>query len=116
MASARSLLRSIAPSLYARIGKSHHHRKLLSSAALQETSSSPAGQDDGVHMTENCIRRMKELHFKEESNKGKMLRLSVENGGCSGFQYVFGLEDKRNEDDRSSFMFLKEFLLFCLLL
>lgn len=48
---------------------------------------------------------MKELIAKEESNKEKMLRLSVETGGCSGFQYVFGLENKRNEDDRWSFVF-----------
>ncbi|MBA0581385.1 hypothetical protein Gorai_023566, partial [Gossypium raimondii] len=29
-----------------------------------------------------------------------MLRLSVETGGCSGFQYVFDLDDKTNQDDR----------------
>ena len=29
-----------------------------------------------------------------------MLRLSVETGGCSGFQYVFLLDDKTNSDDR----------------
>ncbi|KAJ6407896.1 hypothetical protein OIU84_011244, partial [Salix udensis] len=29
-----------------------------------------------------------------------MLRLGVETGGCSGFQYVFDLDDKTNPDDR----------------
>lgn len=44
---------------------------------------------------------MKELQASEESAKEKMLRLSVENGGCSGFQYVFDLDDKMDTDDRS---------------
>lgn len=41
---------------------------------------------------------MKELQAGE-SNK-KMLRLSIEAGGCSGFQYDFSLDDKANTDDR----------------
>lgn len=51
-------------------------------------------------MTENCIKRLKELQAKEASDDEKLLRLSVETGGCSGFQYVFLLDDKRNSDDR----------------
>jgi len=44
--------------------------------------------------------RLKGLHEKEPSAEGKMLRLSVEAGGCSGFQYSFRLDDKKNSDDR----------------
>ncbi|PPR94333.1 hypothetical protein GOBAR_AA26338 [Gossypium barbadense] len=43
---------------------------------------------------------MKELQASEQSSDHKMLRLSVETGGCSGFQYVFDLDDKTNPDDR----------------
>lgn len=47
---------------------------------------------------------MKELQANEGSMKDKMLRLSVETGGCSGFQYVFLLDDKTNSDDRFAFL------------
>ncbi|EXB88706.1 hypothetical protein L484_015391 [Morus notabilis] len=46
------------------------------------------------------VERMKELQASVESSNEKMLRLSVETGGCSGFQYVFDLDDKANPDDR----------------
>uniref|UniRef100_A0A453KLY1 Core domain-containing protein n=1 Tax=Aegilops tauschii subsp. strangulata TaxID=200361 RepID=A0A453KLY1_AEGTS len=46
------------------------------------------------------LQRLKELHTKEPSAKGNMLRLSVEAGGCSGFQYTFSLDSKENADDR----------------
>jgi len=34
-----------------------------------------------------------------EGRPGAGLRLAVEAGGCSGFQYKFGLEDQPAEDD-----------------
>lgn len=43
---------------------------------------------------------MKELQATEAPGGEKMLRLSVETGGCSGFQYVFDLDDKTSSDDR----------------
>lgn len=46
----------------------------------------------------DAFQRMKELQASENANK--MLRLSVEAGGCSGFQYAFALDDKNNNDDR----------------
>ncbi|XWS43417.1 hypothetical protein CRYUN_Cryun16bG0101900 [Craigia yunnanensis] len=108
----RSLIQRISPFFIARIKQNH---KILrsssyyySSSALHEVSSessespspSPSPSLDAIHMTASCIKRMKELQASEESSKEKMLRLGVENGGCSGFQYVFGLDDKTSPDDR----------------
>ena len=53
----------------------------------------------------NPLQRIKELQAKEASAEGKMLRLSVEAGGCSGFQYSFSLDDKKNSDDRQVILF-----------
>ncbi|XP_038893859.1 iron-sulfur assembly protein IscA-like 2, mitochondrial [Benincasa hispida] len=97
----RSLIQRVTPYLVARI---RENQRLLSSSvsAHQEASSSltcpsPSPSVDTIHLTDNCIRRMKELQDPKEE---KMLRLSVETGGCSGFQYVFDLDDKTNPDDR----------------
>lgn len=46
------------------------------------------------------LQRMKELQGTEALGGKKMLRLCVETGGCSGFQYVFDLDDKTSSDDR----------------
>ena len=32
---------------------------------------------------------------------GKMLRVAVDGGGCSGFQYGFTFDDTQNDDDRA---------------
>ncbi|GMH09924.1 hypothetical protein Nepgr_011765 [Nepenthes gracilis] len=66
-------------------------------SALPEASA-PAPSPDDVHLTDNCLRRMNELQAGEVNEK--MLRLGVEAGGCSGFQYSFLLDDKINPDDR----------------
>ncbi|KAF4364209.1 hypothetical protein CsatB_016526 [Cannabis sativa] len=90
----------------AQIRRNHRLLSSASSSALHvaPSSSSPStstsSSPDAVHMTENCVQRMKELYSSEPSSGEKMLRLSVENGGCSGFQYVFDLDEKTNPDDR----------------
>ena len=33
------------------------------------------------------------------SKEGKALRVAVEGGGCSGFQYDFSIDQTRNDDD-----------------
>jgi iron-sulfur cluster assembly accessory protein len=50
-----------------------------------------------VTLTERAARRIGEILRREPS--GAMLRVSVEGGGCSGFQYKFDFEQTRAEDD-----------------
>ncbi|CAN1141942.1 Iron-sulfur assembly protein IscA-like 2, mitochondrial [Linum perenne] len=102
-----SLIHGISRFVAARIRHNHRLLSTSSSSALREASSSSSSAaaaapstDESVHLTDNCIRRMKELQASERSAEEKMLRLGVETGGCSGFQYVFDLDDKLNSDDR----------------
>ena len=50
-----------------------------------------------VTVTERAARRIGEILRQEPA--GTRLRVSVEGGGCSGFQYKFDTERERTEDD-----------------
>jgi iron-sulfur cluster assembly accessory protein len=50
-----------------------------------------------VSLTEKAARRIGEILRQEP--QGTMLRVSVEGGGCSGFQYRFDIERARTADD-----------------
>ncbi|HEX5212505.1 MAG TPA: iron-sulfur cluster insertion protein ErpA [Pseudolabrys sp.] len=52
---------------------------------------------ENVTVSERAARRIGEI-LKGEP-QGAMLRVSVEGGGCSGFQYKFGVETARADDD-----------------
>jgi iron-sulfur cluster assembly accessory protein len=50
-----------------------------------------------VTVSERAARRIGEI-LKAEP-EGTMLRVSVEGGGCSGFQYKFGMARERDAED-----------------
>jgi iron-sulfur cluster assembly accessory protein len=50
-----------------------------------------------ITLTERAARRINEIMAAEPS--GSMLRISVNGGGCSGFQYAFDVERRQEEDD-----------------
>jgi iron-sulfur cluster assembly accessory protein len=51
----------------------------------------------GISLTERAAERIKEIMAAEPS--GSMLRISVNGGGCSGFQYAFAVERHRQAED-----------------
>jgi iron-sulfur cluster assembly accessory protein len=53
--------------------------------------------DASVTVSERAARRIGEILRHEP--EGTMLRVSVEGGGCSGFQYKFDTERARADDD-----------------
>ena len=52
---------------------------------------------ENVTVTERAARRIGEILKKEP--QGTMLRVSVEGGGCSGFQYKFDMDHVQAADD-----------------
>ena len=51
-----------------------------------------------VTLEQGAIDKIKSL-LAEEDTQGLMLRLFVQGGGCSGFQYGFTFDESKNEDD-----------------
>ena len=52
---------------------------------------------ENVTVSERAVQRIGEILKAEPP--GTMLRISVEGGGCSGFQYKFDMEQAQAEDD-----------------
>lgn len=60
----------------------------------------PAAQPDAplIDFTAAAAAKVREL-IREEGNPGLHLRVYIQGGGCSGFQYGFEFDEQRNEDD-----------------
>jgi iron-sulfur cluster assembly accessory protein len=52
---------------------------------------------DAITVTERAVRKIGEILRREPP--GTMLRVSVEGGGCSGFQYKFDMDRAQAADD-----------------
>tara|TARA_B100001057_G_scaffold500825_1_gene618126 strand:- start:8594 stop:8911 length:318 start_codon:yes stop_codon:yes gene_type:complete len=52
-----------------------------------------------ITLTENAANKVKQLQ-EEKGGGGKLLRIFVESGGCSGFQYGMSF-DLKNDDDHT---------------
>ena len=50
-----------------------------------------------ISMSESAAKQINAIMAKQEG--AKFLRVAVDGGGCSGFQYRFEFADKPNEDD-----------------
>ena len=51
-----------------------------------------------MNLETGAVTKLREL-IAEEGNPNLMLRVFVQGGGCSGFQYGFTFEEVKNEDD-----------------
>lgn len=59
-----------------------------------------AAGNDSLVFTGAAAKKVAEL-IEEEGNSGLMLRIYVQGGGCSGFQYGFTFDETINEGDET---------------
>ncbi len=52
-----------------------------------------------LNIDDSAVKRIDELREKQ-GNDALMLRITVEGGGCSGFQYKMGMDDAVKDDDQ----------------
>ncbi|XP_061174538.1 iron-sulfur cluster assembly 2 homolog, mitochondrial-like [Saccostrea echinata] len=48
-----------------------------------------------IKLSDSCVKRLKEI-----ADENSYLRVVVDGGGCSGFQYKFDIESKIHDDDK----------------
>ena len=51
-----------------------------------------------VTLTESAIKEIKRI-MHNDTNSGKLLRIGVKGGGCSGMSYLLGFENKTDKDE-----------------
>ncbi|XP_060790215.1 iron-sulfur cluster assembly 2 homolog, mitochondrial [Neoarius graeffei] len=73
----------------------HVSKLCYSSSSYQGLQVSSSPTDHKVHLSDSCVKRLRDI-----MEKGEYLRIQVEGGGCSGFQYKFSVDTVKNEDDR----------------
>ena len=53
---------------------------------------------NSITITDSALTRINEIQKKDENHE-KFLRMSISGGGCSGFQYIFELDNKHLDGD-----------------
>ncbi|XP_055600821.1 iron-sulfur cluster assembly 2 homolog, mitochondrial [Uranotaenia lowii] len=67
---------------------------LLRVSSYFSTIESPSKQLGHLKISEPCVKRLKEI-----CDEKSFLRITIEGGGCSGFQYKFDIDDKILPED-----------------
>jgi iron-sulfur cluster assembly accessory protein len=69
-------------------------RKHLSASTAESSVKSKQGEGE-LTLTDKCVQQINKV-----ADPGSCLRVVVESGGCSGFQYKFEIDSVVNKDDR----------------
>lgn len=56
-----------------------------------------------LQLTENAVKKVEGIYGQDKTLEGKSLRVFVEAGGCSGYQYGFAFDNKKEGDTELTF-------------
>ncbi|GJJ68482.1 iron-sulfur cluster assembly 2 [Entomortierella parvispora] len=65
---------------------------------IHNTQYDEAGKELTVEITDKAVKQLKHIATREK-NPLQALRITVDSGGCHGYQYLLDLTDQINEDD-----------------
>jgi iron-sulfur cluster assembly 2 len=68
----------------------------MCSIHLLRKAASTLSDSNTINISDSCVQRLKEITANDNSH----LRITVEGGGCSGFQYKFDMDSSINSDDK----------------
>lgn len=63
---------------------------------MQETTTN---QIAPIKITEGAVKQLNRLYEEKHVPEGHGLRVGIKGGGCSGFSYVLGFDEKKELDD-----------------
>jgi iron-sulfur cluster assembly accessory protein len=56
-----------------------------------------------IALTDKAVSKVKELFASDPESKGKALRVAVQPGGCSGYEYAMMFDEKRAGDSEVAY-------------
>lgn len=59
----------------------------------------PAVAQSPIQLTEGAVDQLNQIRHQENIPADYFLRIGVKGGGCSGFSYVLGFDQKQDNDD-----------------
>lgn len=68
--------------------------KRYSSTNNKQSTNASLSSEQGLKLSDSAVKRLQEI-----CTDGSFLRITVEGGGCSGFQYKFDFDTKQQPDD-----------------
>ncbi|GFS83670.1 iron-sulfur cluster assembly 2 homolog, mitochondrial [Nephila pilipes] len=69
-------------------------RPIISRISRNNSSSANVSENNSLIISESCVKRLKQI-----ASDGVFLRITIDGGGCSGFQYKFDLDSELKNDD-----------------